>query len=46
MPKLANETDTNNFDAEFTQGSMGSFEEHEAELEDDDKFKDFSYGNE
>jgi hypothetical protein len=46
IPKLANLTDTNNFDTEFTSGSIGSFEEnHEPELEDDDKFKDFSYGN-
>ena len=47
VPILKSESDTGNFDVEFTSCQVESFEEETlAEMETKDKFKDFSYGNE
>ena len=45
MPKLSNETDTTNFDLEFTKAPIESYDEYydDEESEESDKFKDFSY---
>lgn len=45
VPILSSEIDTTNFDSEFTNCQVQSYEESPGNIYDD-KFKDFEYGNE